>query len=93
MPRRRNVVWADISVARTREERVRLQRSLARRTWVIEARERLEERRWGRREARGGAGAGAGAVGLGGEGGGWTAEEEEAMVDEGGVVGHPCSVD
>lgn len=65
----------------SREARVEVQSSLARQTWVMEDRERLEARRWGISVSRGeGRGRLAVGSGIGGGEGGWRDEVEEAMV-------------
>lgn len=80
---------AVVSVAFSREARVEVQSSLARQTWVMEERERLEARRCGISDSRG-EGEGEeeeeevapaeGSLGPRGGEGGWREEVEEAMV-------------
>ena len=79
---------AVVSVAFSREARVEVQSSLARQTWVMEERERLEARRCGISDSRGEGeeeeeeevAAAEGSLGPGGGEGGWTEEVGEAMV-------------
>ena len=85
MPLRRKEVRAVVIVAFSREARVEVQSSLARQTWVMEERERLEARRCGISVSRGEeedevVAPAAGSLGPGGGEGGWREEVEEAMV-------------
>ena len=52
MPERRKDVVAVVTAAVSRAARVDVQREEARWTWVTDARERFEARRWGRRVER-----------------------------------------
>ncbi len=79
MPLRRNEVRAVATVDFSRARRVEVQSSLARQTWVMEDKERLEARRWGMSGSSGEEVVGSGTGG--GEGGG-REEVEEAMVNE-----------
>ena len=78
----RAVVIVDFS----REARVEVQSSLARQTWVMEERERLDARRCGISVSRGeeeeGGAPVVGSLGPGGGEGGWREEVEEAMVED-----------
>lgn len=73
----RAVVIAECSRAR----RVEVQSSLARQTWVMEDKERLEARRWGISVSRGGKVMPTVESGPGGGEGGWSEEVEEVMVN------------
>lgn len=77
MPLPRKEVRAVRTVDFSRARRVEVQSSLARQTWLMEERERLEARRWGISVSRGEGGMFA--VGWGS--GGCREEVEEAMVD------------
>lgn len=88
MPLRRKEVRAVVIVAFSREARAEVQSSLARQTWVMEERERLEARRCGISVSRGEeeeeeeeeVAPAEGSLGPGGGEGGWREEVEEAMV-------------
>lgn len=66
----------------SRERRVEVQSSLARQTWVMQERERLEARRWEISVSRGEEVTPAVGSGPGGGEGGWREEVEEAMVND-----------
>ncbi len=82
MPLRRNEVRAVAMVDFSRARRVEVQSSLARQTWVMEDRERLEAMRWGMSDSRGEEVGAAVGSGPGGGESGWREEVEEAMVNE-----------
>ena len=82
IPLRRNEVRAVVTASFSRARRVEVQSSLARQTWVMEDRERLEARRVGISVSRGEGVVLAVGSGLGGGEGGWREEVDEAMVNE-----------
>lgn len=88
MPLVRKEVRAVVTVHFSRARRVEVQSSLARQTWLMEERERLEARRWGISVSRGEGGMPpAVGSGLGGREGGWRDEVEDAMVGSRGWGG------
>lgn len=81
MPLRRKEVRAVVMVDFSRARRVEVQSSLARQTWVMEERERLEARRWGISVSKGEEDMPVVESGAGDGEAGWREEVEEAMVD------------
>ena len=73
---------AVVTVSFSRARRVEVQSSLARQTWVMEDRERLEARRVGISVSRGEGVVLAVGSGLGGGEGAWREEVDEAIVND-----------
>lgn len=89
MPLRRKDVRAPVTADFSSARRVAVQSSLARQTWVMAERERLEARRCGMSVSRGEGAVGVAGSRMGFGEGGWREEVEEAMV--GGAVAAWCA--